>query len=125
MPTTLFAPKAPATPDYDAAPIAVIFHGTAVELTGEAAPGYPDVYYDGQAGWVPAHCLSLVVRPGFDTGVTVADTPLLDAPVPDASVLDIILERQAVIVTGASVEGYDAAAHHGTGSSINKRDLLR
>jgi hypothetical protein len=47
--------------------------------------------------------------------VTVADTALQDAPVPDASVLDIILEGQAAIVAGASVDGYDAAAHDGTG----------
>jgi hypothetical protein len=125
MATTLFAPEAPATPGYDAAPIAVISQATAVELTGEAAPGYPSVNYDGHAVWVPALYLSPRVRPGIDTGVTVADTSLLEAPAPDASVPDIILEGQAVLVTEASVEGYDAAAHDGTGSSINKRDLLR
>jgi hypothetical protein len=44
---------------------------------------------------------------------------------PDASVLQVILEGQAVILTGASVDGYDAAAHDGTGGWIDKRDLSR
>ena len=34
--------------------------------------------------------------------MTVADTPLLDAPMRDASVLEIILEGEAVILTGAT-----------------------
>ena len=94
-----------------------------VELTGDAAPGFLGVYYDGGAVWVPAQYLSLGDRPGIDTGVTVADTPLLEAPMPDAFVREIILEGQAVILTGASVDGYDAAAHDGSGGWINKRDL--
>ena len=57
--------------------------------------------------------------------MTVADTPLLDAPMRDASVLEIFLEGQAVILTGASVDGYDAAAHEGTGGWIDERDLSR
>jgi hypothetical protein len=125
MPTTLFATEASATPGNDAAPIAAISQATEVELPGEAALGYPDVYYDGRAVWVPALYFSLGVRPGIDTCVTAADTSLLDAPGPDASVLDIILEGQAAIVTAASVDGYDAAAHDETGSSITKRDRLR
>ena len=57
--------------------------------------------------------------------MTAADTSLLDAPEPDASVLDIILEGQAAIVTAASLDGYDAAAHDETGGLITKRDRLR
>jgi hypothetical protein len=49
MATTLFDTEASATPDSDAPPIAVISQATEVELTSEAAPGYPSVYYDGQA----------------------------------------------------------------------------
>src|SRR3954447_20608735 len=119
--TTVFDTEASAAPDYNAGPVAVIPQGAEVEITGEAAPGFPGVYYDGQAVWVPAQYLSLGVRPSIDTRVTVADTPLLDAPMPDASVLEIILEGQAMIVTGASVDGYDAAAHDGTGDWTNKR----
>jgi hypothetical protein len=112
-------------PDYDAAPVAVIPRDTEVELTGEAAPGFLGVYYDGEAVWVPVQYLTLGVQPGVDTGVTVADAPLLDAPMRDASVLEIVLEGQAVILTGARVDGYDAASHEGTGGWINERDLSR
>jgi len=121
--TTMFDVEALAAPAYDAAPVAVVPQGAEVELTGEAAPGFLGVYYDGGAVWVPAQYLSLGDRPGIDTGVTVADTPLLEAPMPDASVREIIFEGQAVILNGASVDGYDAAAHDGSGGWINKRDL--
>jgi hypothetical protein len=57
--------------------------------------------------------------------VTVADSPLLDAPMRDASVLEIILEGKAVILTGASVDGYDAASYDGAGGWIDERDLSR
>lgn len=123
--TTVLNTEALPTPDYDAAPVAVIPQAAELELTGEAAPGFLGVYYDGQAVWVPAQYLALGDRPGIDTGVTVADTPLLDAPMSDGSVLEIILRGQAVILTGASVDGYDAAAHDGAGGWIDERDLSR
>jgi hypothetical protein len=123
--TAVFDAEALAAPDYDAAPAAVIPQGAEVELTGEVAPGFLGVYYDGEAVWVPAQYLSTGVRPGIDTGVTVVGTPLLDAPMRDASVLEIILEGQAVILTGASVDGYDAAAHDGAGGWVDERDLSR
>ena len=59
----------------------------------------------------------------MDTSVTVADTPLLDAWMRDASVLEITLEGQAVIFTGTSVDRYDAASHKGTGGWIDERDF--
>jgi hypothetical protein len=123
--TTVLAAEALAAPDYDAAPVAVIPQGAEGELTGEAAPGFLAVYYDGEAIWVPAQYLSLGVRPGIDTGVTVADTPLLDAPMRDASVQESILEGQALVLTGARVDGYDAAAYDGAGGWIAERDLSR
>jgi hypothetical protein len=123
--TTVLNAEALAAPDYNAAPVAVIPQGAEVELTGEAAPGFLSVYYDGAVVWVPAQYLSLGVRPGIDTAMTVADTPLLDAPMRDASVLEIILEGEAVILTGASVDGYDAASHDGAGGWIDERDLSR
>jgi len=123
--TTVLDAEALAAPDYDAAPVALIPQGAEVELTGEAAPGFLSVYYDGQIVWVPAQYLSLGVRPGIDTGVTVADTPLLDAPMHDASVLEIIREGEAVILTGANVDGFDAASHEGAGGWIHERDLSR
>ncbi len=121
--TTVLNAEALAAPGYDAARVAVIPQGAEVELTGEAAPGFLGVYYDDQVVWVPAQYLSLGVRPGIDTSVTVADTPLLDAPMRDASVLEIIMAGEAVILTGASVDGYDAASHDGAGGWIHERDL--
>jgi hypothetical protein len=115
--------EAVAAPGYDVAPIVVIPRGTDIELTGEAAPVFLGVYYDGQTVWVPAQYLSLGVRPGIDTGVTVTDTPLLDAPMRDASVLEVIREGEAVILTGTSGEGYGAAAHEGMGGWVDERDL--
>jgi len=123
--TAVLDTEALGTPDYDAERVALIPQGAEVELTGEAAPGFLSVYYDGQVVWVPAQSLSLGIRPGIDTAVTVADTPLLDAPMRDASVLEIIREGEAVILTGANVDGYDAAAHDGTGGWIHNRDLTR
>jgi hypothetical protein len=123
--TTVLDAKALAAPNYDAAPVTVISQGTEVELTGEAAPGFLGVYNDGEAVWVPAQYLSLGDRPGIDTSVTVADTPLLEAPMPDAPVREIVLEGQAVILTGASVDGYDAASHDGSGGWIDEGDLSR
>jgi hypothetical protein len=43
----------------------------------------------------------------------------------DASVLEINMEGEAVILTGASVDGIDAAAHDGSGGWIDERDLSR
>ncbi len=123
--TTVLNAEALAEPGYDAAQVAVIPQGAEVELTGEAAPGFLGVYYDGQVVWVPAQYLSLGVRPGIDTAVTDADTPLLDAPMRDASVLEIIMAGEAVILTGANVDGYDAASHDGAGGWIDERDLSR
>jgi hypothetical protein len=89
---TVLNAEAPAALDYDAARVAVIPQGAEVELTGGAAPGFLSVYYDGRMVWVPAQYLTLGVRLGIDTGVTVVDTPLLDAPKLDATVLEIIRE---------------------------------
>jgi hypothetical protein len=113
------------TPDYGATEVAVIPQGTEIELSGEAAPGFLAVYYDDQVVWVPAQNLTLGVRPGIDTAVAVEDTPLLDAPMPEATVLEIVLEGQAVLLSGASVDGYDAASYDGTGGWIHERALSR
>jgi uncharacterized protein YraI len=72
---TVLSAEALAAPDYGAEPVTVIPQGAEVELTGEAAPGFLSVYYDGQVFWVPAQYLSLGVRTGIDTAATVADTP--------------------------------------------------
>jgi hypothetical protein len=113
------------SPDYGATEIAVIPQGTEIELSGEAAPGFLAVYYDGQVVWVPAQYLTLGDRPGIDTAVAVEDTPLLDAPMREATVLETVLEGQTVILSGASIDGYDAASYDGTGGWVHERALSR
>lgn len=123
--TAVLDTEALAAPDYGAAQVAVIPQGAEVELTGEAAPGFLGVYYDGQPVWVPAQFLSLGVRAGVDTAVAIEDTPLLDAPMREATVVETVPEGQTVILTGASVDGYDAASHEGSGGWILERALRR
>jgi hypothetical protein len=96
-----------------------------VELTGNAAPGFLGVLYDGQEVFVPAQYLTLGMRPGIDTAVTVEDAPLRDAPLRDANVRLTIPDGQTVILTGATVDGYDAASYEGTGGWIDRRSLAR
>jgi hypothetical protein len=121
--TTVLDAEALEVPGDDTDPAAEIPQGADVELTGDAAPGFLAVYYDGEADWVPAQYLSLDDRPGIASGMTVADIPLLEPPMPEAFVREIILEGQAVILTGTSVYGYDAAPHDGPGGWIDARDL--
>jgi len=49
---------------------------------------------------------------------------LLDAPERHALAHEVIREGQAVILTGACVEGYYAASRDGSGG-INERDFSR
>ncbi len=123
--TTVLAVNALAAPDYNAAVVAVVPAGAEVELTGNAAPGFLGVLYEGQEVFVPAQYLSLGTRPGIDTAVAVVDAPMLDAPMPDADVLIVVPEGEAVILTGATLDGYDAASYDLTGGWIDRRNLAR
>jgi hypothetical protein len=123
--TTVLDVNALAAPDYSAAVVAVFPADAEVELTGNASPGFLGVVYDGREVFVPAQYLSLGTRPGIDTATTVADAPMLDAPMRDGNVLTIVPEGQTVLITGATVDGYDAASYDGTGGWMNGRDLAR
>jgi hypothetical protein len=112
-------------PDLMSAAMSTLPAGTEVELTGEAAPGFLAIYYADEVGWVPSQYLSLGVRPGIDTAVTTVDTPLLEAPMRDANVVVIVPEGDSVILTGATVGGYDAASHDGAGGWLDARDIAR
>jgi hypothetical protein len=48
---------------------------------------------------------------------------MLDAPMPDAHVLTVVPEGEAVILTGATLDGYDAASYDLTGGWIDRRNL--
>jgi uncharacterized protein YgiM (DUF1202 family) len=123
--TTVFDAEARSAPGLDAEVVAVIPSGTEVELTGEAAPGYLAINDANDVVWVPAQYLALSDRPGIDTAVTVVDTELLDAPMRDAGVLGTVPEGEAVILTGATLDGYDASSYEGVGGWIQDRDLTR
>lgn len=123
--TTVLEVSAFAAPDYDAAVVAVLPAGAEVELTGNAAPGFLGVLYGGQEVFVPAQFLTLGTRRGIDTAMTVEDAPLLDAPLRDGQVRLTIPDGQTVILTGATVDGYDAASYEGTGGWIDRRSLAR
>jgi hypothetical protein len=121
--TTVLEVNALAAPDYNAAVVAVLPADAEVELTGNSAPGFLGVLYEGQEVFVPAQYLSLGTRPGIDTAVAVVDAPMLDAPMPDAHVLTVVPEGEAVILTGATLDGYDAASYDLTGGWIDRRNL--
>lgn len=114
-----------ATPELNATPLGTLPNGSEVELTEDAAPGYLAIYYGDDVGWVPVQHLSLGERPGVDTAVAIVDTPLLEAPMRDAGVVEIVPEGEAVILTGATVDGYDAASHQGAGGWLDRRDIAR
>ena len=123
--TTTVAAEGLAAPARDAAVVVVFPAGTEVELTGDATPGFLEVYYDGDVVFVPAAYLTLGIRPGIDTAVTVEETPLLEAPYREADVQLTIAEGQTVILTGATVDGYSAASFEGSGGWIDARALAR
>jgi hypothetical protein len=123
--TTILDVEARAAPSWDAVVVMLLPAGTETELTGAVAPGFLAVYNDGEPVWVPAQYLALGVRPGVDTATAVQATPLLNAPMHDAEVLAMVPEGEAVILTGARLDGYDAASRDGVGGWIRERDLAR
>jgi uncharacterized protein YraI len=123
--TTVVEAAVYAAPDSSEPAIGAIPAGTQVELTGDAAPGLLAVYYDEGVVWVPAQYLALSDRPGIDTAVTLVETPLLEAPMADAGVVVMVPPDETVILTGASVDGYDAASHEGSGGWIDRKDIAQ
>ena len=122
--TTLVTVDALAAPEPGDAITTIPAH-TEVELTGDAAPGFLAINYDDQILWVPAQFLSIGDRPGVDTAVAMRDTPILDAPLPDARTLGIVPRGEAVILTGANVGDYEAGSFDGTGGWLLRNDLER
>jgi hypothetical protein len=114
-----------AAPDIMSETLGSISADMQVELTGEAAPGFLAILYGDNVAWVPAQNLTLGVRPGIDTAVTLVETPLLEAPMRDAEVVATVPKDETVILTGARVDGYDAASHKGSGGWINERAVAR
>jgi hypothetical protein len=123
--TTVFNAEAYGAPEISTDIVAVIPAGTELELSGDAAPGFLAVYYDGETLWVPSNYLTLGEQPWIETAVAVEDAPLRAAPLPDGPVLVVVPGGSTVVLTGAQVGGYDAAAHDGVGGWIEERDIAR
>lgn len=123
--TTVVDVSVYAAPDITSDVIGAVPAGTEIELTGEAAPGFLAVYVNGGIGWIPAQFLSLSGRPGIDTATALVDTPLLEAPMRDAGVVTMVPEGASVILTGARVDGFDAASYESSGGWINDRDIAK
>lgn len=123
--TTILPVDAVEVPTLGAAILTSLPAGAEVELTGTAAPGYVQIYYDNNPVWVPAQYLSVSQRPGIDTAVTIEELSLLDAPMADATVLGVVPTGDTVILTGASLDGYDGASHEGFGGWLEERGLAR
>lgn len=123
--TTVVDTAVYAAPDMMGEALGTIAADTQIELSGEAAPGFIAVLFGDSVAWVPAQHLALGDRPGIDTAVALVDTPLLDAPMREAHIVATVPQDATVILTGATVDGYDAASHEGSGGWINERDIAR
>jgi hypothetical protein len=123
--TTVLPTDVLSAPELGAPALGAVPADTELTLTGAASPGYLEIEYDGGTAWVPAQHLTLGVRPGIDTAVTLTDLPLLTAPMPDAEVVSVVPEGETVILTGASLDGYDAASHDSVGGWLEERGLSR
>lgn len=111
------------SPEIDLAPISTLPAGSTVVLTGDVAPGFVYVTFDGGSGWVSADLLSVSGQPGIDTIVVTSRTFMLDAPFPDANELASLEPGDAIILTGASVGEFAAASHDGVGGWVNRADF--
>lgn len=123
--TTVVDANIYAIPDWNSPPIGTLPAGTEVQLSGSASPGFVAILFGDGEAWVAAQFLEIGDRPGIDTAVALTDTPLLDAPMRDANVVANVPEGGALILTGASVGGYDAASHEGAGGWVNERDIAQ
>lgn len=103
--------------------IATLPAGATVVLTGDVAPGFAYVTYDGGSGWVNADLLSVSGRPGIATSVVTSRTLILDAPFPDSNELASLDPGDAVMLTGAVVGNYAAASSDGAGGWVNRADI--
>lgn len=110
-------------PQFGLSPIATVPAGETVVLTGDVAPGFVYVTFDGGSGWVNADLLSVSGRPGIDTSVVTSRTLILDAPFPDGAELATLDPGDAIILTGAIVGDYAAATKDGVGGWVNRADI--
>jgi uncharacterized protein YraI len=102
-------------PSIDAPVLAELPAGTEIELTGAAEGDFLEATFDGQLGWTHVEGLDGMI----DTALVVVDASLRAAPNNDGAILGAVPAGSTVILTGASVDGYLAAAFGGTGGWLS------
>ena len=98
-------------PSADAPVLAELPAGTEIELTGAAEGAFLEATFDGQLGWTRVDTLDGRI----DTALVVVDASLRAAPTSDGAILGAVQAGSTVILTGAAVDGFLAAAVDGTG----------
>ena len=98
-------------PSTDAPVLAELPAGTEIALTGAAEGQFLEATCDGQRGWTRVDTLAGMI----DTALVVVDAGLRAAPNPDGAILSAVPAGSTVILTGAAVDGFLAAAVNGIG----------
>jgi hypothetical protein len=98
-------------PSGEAVVLADLPAGTEIALTGAAEGEFLEATVDGQRGWTRVDTLDGMI----DTALVVVDASLRAAPNPDGAILAAVPAGSTVILTGAAVDGFLAAAVDGTG----------
>jgi hypothetical protein len=122
---TLAAAELLAEPAAGSAVLAEIPADTQVELTGAAVPGHVEVLFQQQRGWVAAALLDAGSGPGVPLATATRELPIRDAPLPEGNVVGRVPRGGTVILTGAEIDGYLAAAYRGTGGWVLAAGLRR
>jgi SH3-like domain-containing protein len=102
-------------PSADAQVLAELPAGTEIGLTGAAAGEFLEATFDGRLGWTHVDGLDGMI----DTALVVVDASLRAAPNNDSAILGAVSAGSTVILTGASADGYLAAAFGGTGGWLS------
>ena len=111
------------TPSPDSRSLGTVPGNTQVELTGRASPGFLEIIWQGQTGWIPNTVAVISNRIGVDVAVANRDLPILDAPRPSANVRGTVPSGGTVILTGARNNGYVAMSYNGTGGWVDGSGL--
>jgi hypothetical protein len=91
---------------------------TQIELTGRAAPGFIEIYWNGQTAWIPAADLEVSHKIGMQTAMAATDLTIVTAPNPSGDPRGTVPAGASIILVGAHVNGYAAMSYNGTGGWV-------
>ena len=111
------------TPRPDSRVIGGIPADTQVELTGRAAPGFIEIYWNGQTAWIPAAYLEVSHKLGMQTATAATDLTIRTAPDPNGEARGTVPAGETIILTGAHLNGYAAMSYNGTGGWVPESGL--